>query len=68
MILADVQRSTYQVVLTAKQAGKSGLISQLPQTGELQWWVLVSLIGLAGLLAVVLVGLWWRGRHAKEEY
>lgn len=66
---ADVQRSTYAVTITspASNSGHGPLGGLLPQTSELQQWVLLGIGLLIISLLMLLLKLWWPSRQTTTR-
>lgn len=66
---ADVQQSTYSVTITSptSTSGHGPLSGLLPQTSELQQWVLVGIGLLILSLLMLLLKLWWPSRQTTTR-
>jgi len=66
-MLADIQTSQYGLLVTPAKTVSPGIFGVLPQTGEPQWWLLISLLGVIILLLVAIVLTWWRGHQVVKR-
>lgn len=67
--LMDVQKGLYEVTINVAQNNNiAGPLSGiLPQTNEIQQWVLIGLTLILGCLLGLLVRLWWLHRRQIKE-